>query len=122
LKLAKRSGTPFEEKAPRPRDLERQQRTGPAEVYQIQTVGPEAWSDGHIQAVEIGGAIAPYSNIDVALRYGPPLDRGAKEDKKLEIRHRSRKFGEMLSDEFWGQRRPHAANVPERYQRVKEGG
>src|SRR5574341_54466 len=106
----------------RPRYLERQQRTGLAQIDQIQTVGPEARSDRQIQVVEIGGAIAPHSKIDVTLSPRPPLNRGAKENKQLEFWHRSRKIGETSSHEFCCQRCLHAGNVPERSRRVKEGG
>lgn len=111
LELAECSRVPLEEKASPPRHLECQQRIGPAEVDQIQTVGPETRGDGQIQVIQIGGAVASHRKIDVALGTGPFLDDGTEQDKDLEIRHGARQIPKAPGDELGGDRQVHAATV-----------
>ena len=120
LKLAERSGLPLEEKPARSCHLERQQRTGAAEVDQIQTVGPEARSNRQIERIRIGRTVASHRQIDVALRSQPPLDRRTEENKKLQLRHRCRKISETLTDQLRRKHRRHAATLSERSEGVKD--
>lgn len=121
LELAEGSGRSLEEKRACPRHLESKQRPSPVEVDEIQTVGPEAGSNSQIEGVEIGRAVAPDREINIASRSCPPLDRRTEENKKLEIRHRPRKIGELSGDKLLDVSRLHAVTLSDPSYGVKKG-
>jgi hypothetical protein len=79
LELAERSGIPLVEQAAGPRHPERQQGAGQAKINEIQSVGPKPRSNHQIQGIEVGRAVAPQREVDVAfsarVRW-PPIRKG----------------------------------------------
>jgi len=114
LEFPERSEFSLEERAARARHGHPQERTGTAEVDEVQTIGPEPRGEGQIEGVEVGGPVTLHRQIDVALRSRPVSGGRTEQDEKPEIRHHLGKIGQALSDQLGNDSGGHAVTVSER--------
>jgi len=116
LEFPEGSGCSLEEWTAGARHGHPQERTGAAEVDQIQTIGSEPWGYRQIERVEVGRPVALHRQIDVALRSPPASGGRTEKDEKPEIRHHLGKIGQALSNELDSDSGGHVVTVSERWE------
>ena len=118
LEYPERSRFSLEERTARARHCHPQERTGAAEIDQVQTIGSEPRGYRQIERIiDVGQRVALHRQIDVALRFCPVSGGRTEQDEKPEIRHHLGKIGQALSDELGNDSGGHAVTVSERRER-----